>query len=313
MYKTQFEGTRRVLRKGRVMEPGLEEELYALLNVDNQGSSVPIATPIGKVSSRQQIPIVRISSDALEPNIMFINSLPDLTKGEDIFFEADILIYKLFIGSILEQMPNLISLGRVPISPKQLMEGSLYAENEVDREILRRQNMYTNVAIVGSPKGDESKVVHYTDSLAGLLIRSINPKSKPSKGGIDLAIGDTEAMDVYESMDGLVVDLNTLQPDHRHNEVTKPMLALRQEFFEYIVEGDTKLIKDYLDALGREDALQYKDTFSMHNNVGLRLLSFSGYKVGTPYLLGNWFLSNKDNHLTGIVPGLIEFCSTRAA
>lgn len=153
-----------------------------------------------------------------------------------------------FSGRTIDQMPTLLSgkdkngnvvdVPRVPMTPKQVLYERAYGKNRHDRKLLRNADVDTACAIIGNPdRSGEFVVGLYSDPLVKKLIAGLNPRSYIREGSLQID------MDVYQTIkkNGLVIS-----SDKAHKLFYLDDVHFREKFWDYVIEGDAKLIRKNL-------------------------------------------------------------------
>ena len=171
------------------------------------------------------------------------------------------LIYLPFEGPIERCIPELIAKGRKIISPKELMIQRL-SGLKGDKDFLARFHVYTSLAVVPNPSGDEIKLCHNLP-----VIYEINPKAKIRSGALEIT------QELYDTAEGLMLT----------GSEVKPFLGLRENYsqpktrekvWEYFAEGDTKLFRKYRSFVCKKSNGSFDDVMGLWlpEDKGLRLL-----------------------------------------
>lgn len=157
--------------------------------------------------------------------------------------------YKSFPGKNIEQMPKLISEGRVPINVSQVMqERMIFRENQEFLErAWRREEFTTGDAVIYHPDG-RIKVV-----LDSPLVRQMNPSSSEIGGGLRISEED------FRKSDGGEFKANEFQ---KVNYFTKK--EAKENPIWQLLARDKSLLNGYVDFLSAGYAAEDRMSIYLH-------------------------------------------------
>jgi len=174
-------------------------------------------------------------------------------------------------------MPKLLADGRTPITPKQLMYARVHEKNKHDRDLLQDTYVAAACAVCVDAKG---KVVIglYSDPTVKQVIDSLSPESEVVGGSFVLTPDQYNA--VKDNAFVLAPAVANNLRNNRYAEMTQ-----RQAFWEYVAEGDTRLVTDTLALVKRRVGGSLEDRMGLFLSsvVGLRLLCLGSVGGGSAF------------------------------
>ncbi len=181
--------------------------------------------------------------------------------------------FRSFCGRNIDQMPLLLADGRVPLTPRQLLEERVHGKNVHDRDLLRDNHVDTACAVVTDNSG-EVIIGLYSDPLVKELIHGLNPESRLQDSS--LLVG----ADAYHEMkkNALVIPAGVAH-DLRSNGYSHQ--TMQDAFWEYIAEGDADLVRDHL------NLVQERRCGRMENCMGLWVSSKQGLRLLCAWSVGD--------------------------
>jgi len=175
--------------------------------------------------------------------------------------------FRSFYGRIVNQMPLLLADGRVPLTPKQLLQERVHGENAHDRKLLQDNYINTACAVITDSEG-EVLVGLYSDPLVEELINSLNPGSRLQSGSLPV---DADAYQQIKKNKAFVIS-----PDEASNLCNSwyNEQRVRESFWDYIAEGNAQLVREYLRLVQEPRGRSMKKYMGLwvSSRPGLRLL-----------------------------------------
>ena len=210
--------------------------------------------------------------------------MSNLQFREKVTVSTTIPKYKAYLGRIIDHMPQLLADGRCLTTPKQLMYARVHEKNEHDRDLLRGNFVcvYTACAVCVAPdETGEVAIGLYSNPTVRELIDSLFPESNVVDGSLVLTLDQYHAVRDHAFVLSPVV-ANSLR-NNAYSELKK-----RQAFWEYVAEGDKKLVTDTRKLIKekREPGnLENRMGFFLTSTTGLRLLCLGsvGFDYGNAY------------------------------
>jgi hypothetical protein len=216
--------------------------------------------------------------------------------------------FRSFEGANLYNMPlllsgkdesgNIIDVPRLPMTPKQLLYERVHGSNEHDRNLLRDNYVYTACAVIGDPQGSGEVVVGlYNDPVVRELVNSLNPNSVLQRGSLPVDADHYHAI----RKNGFVISSNTANR-LRHNKYNKK--KVREAFWDYVAEGDARLVMDNLALVQEKNGGDMKNSMGLwlYSNPGLGLLCVGSVGSLSSLAIGGRNLDNDGGRLIGVAP-----------
>ncbi|MGA2173028.1 MAG: hypothetical protein ABSG82_08505 [Sedimentisphaerales bacterium] len=163
-------------------------------------------------------------------------------------------VYEEYYGSPWDEMPSLLSGPREPMTPSQLLNGRLLMENPpkehplapgtIDGRILSQLYVDTSACFVVNPNlSGEVRIALFSDPVAKKLLKEFIGRSENDESLMYLTCTG------YNHIKGLLLTGEQVQSlrDDPFSMVDK-----REEIWDFIAEGDRKLIRRYKDLVFRE-------------------------------------------------------------
>jgi hypothetical protein len=192
----------------------------------------------------------------------------------------EIIKYKEFFGRNIDQMPNLIAEGRVPMNTSQLMKKRLEVlSGEVPREkksFWCSRGFNTFDVVIYNLNRDIKIVLDYQP------LKEINPKSQINYGGL------TISEDFYKALEGEI-----LNRDNIGNNIPLTKEEAKKNPVWRVLARDQDLLNDYVDFVfsERKDKFFYDTGMSVFLNYSpsqklpeLRLWTISSIEFGSDAL-----------------------------
>lgn len=208
-----------------------------------------------------------------------------------------------FYGRNIDQMPLLLSgkdesgkvvdVPRDPITPKQLLYMRVHymrvhGANEHDRDLLRDNYVDTACAVITDSDGSGEVVVGlYNDAVVRELINSLNPETESALQRGSLPV----SADYYQAVrkNGFVI-ASSVANSLRNNAYSEK--KVREAFWDYVAEGDARLVMDNLALVQKRKGEDMKDRMGLglwlSSNPGLRLLCVGSVDDDSSYAYGDY-------------------------
>ncbi len=187
--------------------------------------------------------------------------------------------YVEFYGKTIDQMPELIKQGRIPMSVKGLMERRLQVadyKNEDLKQAYWLNYFYTGDAVVRHPDG-RVKIVLDSDHL-----RRLNPESKLLNDGLILTNDD------YKRLNG---DEFKADEFEKHNGKSLTQKQVNENPIWKVLARDPNLLKEY--AAKTFAMAKAEGQFNYNKNMSLYLPSAQEKPIMRLWCV--WWLSGRSN------------------
>ena len=213
---------------------------------------------------------------------------------------------KSFYGRNIDQIPLLLSgkneagetvdIKRVVITPKQVLSDRINGTNEIDMKLLRDNYVDTGAAVIVDPNGSGEAIIGlYSNPAVKELVHSLDSKTNLVKGSLQISNDQYQAI----RKDAYVISAdaaNSLRNDgYNENKV-------REGFWEYIAEGDAKLVKDTLKLVQDTKKGNFDNRMGLYlsSNEGLWLLCVGAVGDDNSSAFGYYSLNGSYGRLVGV-------------
>ena len=188
---------------------------------------------------------------------------------------------------------KVVDVRRKPITIKELLYERLFGPNDHDRDLLRENTIDTSVIAIGDPNDSGEVIIGlYSDPLVRDLVHSIQEYS-PIRSNDAIPV----SIDLYHSIRGRAFIIRPEEKSSlRKNGFNEQ--RLREEFWNYVAEGDETLVRETLEIVGGD----------MSSSMGVYLSPTSGMRlvsVGPIYEHSNaycWNGLSGGSRLIGMAP-----------
>ena len=184
-------------------------------------------------------------------------------------FQIEVEVYRFYKGSIPSLVPRILEgkeNGRTVdhrrhfLTPKQFMELRLGRRGgDLDAKVARNTPVHIGLALP-HPGRDELKFAPYNND----LFYSLNTEMPLVNGNLPITVDQYEAIEGFVFASGEVAKL-------RYNRYD--LEPRRKEFWEYVVEGDLTLLRNYIDYVDETAGMPFRNIMGIcpHNKKGAHL------------------------------------------
>tara|TARA_Y100000034_G_scaffold37913_2_gene46569 strand:+ start:992 stop:1816 length:825 start_codon:yes stop_codon:yes gene_type:complete len=202
---------------------------------------------------------------------------------------------------------KIVDVKRNLVTPKFLLNERVYGKNYHDRILLQDKNIDTACGVVVDPEGSGEVVLGlYSDPIVKELINSLNPNSDLKNNSLVIS------RDYYQAIkkNGFV-----FSPDIANNLRANAYSEnkARQAAWEYVIEGESKLFKDYVKLVIEKLNEIYRSAFILPNKydsntncLGWSLSQDSGLKLLGVGSIIHCFSSDANSHDLGELNSIIS-------
>ena len=209
--------------------------------------------------------------------------------------------YKSYFGRSIDNMPRLLAEGRYLITPKQLMYARVHEKNKYDRDLLRDNYIYAACAVCVAPdRTGEVAIGLYSHPTVKQVIDSLSPESNVVGGSLVLT------PDQYNAVKDNAFVLSPVVANSLRNNAYSE-LKKREAFWEYVAEGDKKLVTDTRKLVKEKSGsgnLENRMGLFLTSTTGLRLLYLGPVGNSNGNALGDSYLDDLNGRCVGVAGGV---------